>query len=130
MVYWFVLLLPPTPNFNVGNLLWHLRTRFHYTQPHFRLPNRILPNIEIWGRGEFANLIQVGECSHLRTRFHLLTKSRRNLKNKNTKMMSWCRLRPGTGSRLLLPQGPCPEQEGQKERERERVTKRRRKRER
>ena len=44
-------LLPRTPNFNVGNLLWHLRTRFHYTQPHFRPPNRILPNIDIGGRG-------------------------------------------------------------------------------
>ena len=58
VIRWFVLLLPLTPNFNVGILLWHLRTRFHYTQPQFRPPNRIIPNIEIWGRGETTNHTQ------------------------------------------------------------------------
>ena len=47
----FVSWLPLTPNFKVGILLWHLRTRFHYTRPHLRPPNRIITNIEIWGSG-------------------------------------------------------------------------------
>ena len=75
----FVFLLPRTPNFNVGNVLWHLRTRFHYTQPHFRPPTRILPNIEIGGRGGVTNQMQRCHGFHLRTRFHLLTKSQQNL---------------------------------------------------
>ena len=74
-----VLLLPRTPNFNVGNVLCHLRTRFHYTQPQFRPPTRVLPNIEIRGRGGVTNQMQRCHGFHLRTRFHLLTKSQQNL---------------------------------------------------
>ena len=39
----FVSWLPLTPNFKVGILLWHLRTRFYYTQPRFLAPNQTIP---------------------------------------------------------------------------------------
>ena len=67
----------------------------------------LYPTLSLGVRGEITNNLQKCYCSHLRTRFHPLTKSRPNLKNRNTNLLFHWRLRLGSDSRSVLARGPC-----------------------